>query len=182
MIPGSLPRRYARALFDLAREEKTIDETGEGLLALIGSLRKSSGSLAVLADRSYGVAERTAVVAEIGEKLKLSVTLTRFLSFVVGKERAFLLEEIGREYGRFRDEALGIVRVTVTTPEGPEAPMLKRVEQLLAGKGKQKVIAKGASDPEMIGGLILEIDHTVYDGSVRRELSRFREKMMKEEL
>lgn len=182
MIPGSLPRRYARALFDLVQEEDAVESTSAALESLAQLLGKNRAALELLGDQAHGVTQRIAVIEEIAQRLKLSSTLTRFLSLLVKKERALLLPEIVREFGRLSDEALGILRVTVTAPTTPEEKVLRKVEGLLSARGGKKVIASAQTDPEMIGGLSLEmaINHTVYDGSVRRDLARIREKMMLE--
>jgi F-type H+-transporting ATPase subunit delta len=102
-----------------------------------------------------------------------------FLCLLVRKERIGLLAGIAREYRRFQDEILGIVRVTVVTSSPPEAALLQKVETLLSAKLKKKVVSTGQTNPDLIGGLVLRVDHTVYDGSIKSELEKIKETILR---
>lgn len=181
---GSLPRRYARALIQIAREEGgdgQVETFGNLLMQIVHSLEVSSGGptfLKTLSDDTLHAQERLAAINEISDKSGFPPLFKNFLSLLVGKERIALLPEVAREYQRFQDEILGIVRVTVLTPGQPEQAILDRVSTSLSSKLKKKVIARGESDPTLIGGIVLRVDHTVYDGSVRKELERIKNAMM----
>ena len=177
---GSLSRRYARALIELARETEALDAFGVQLENLKDALHKSSGSLDLLSDSLFPLSQRVAAINEIADQSELKPLLKNFLLILVQKERMDLFPEIVREFGRLRDEILGIVRVAVFTPGETEVLLLSQIEKILANRLKKKVIARGGVRPNMIGGLILEVDHTIYDGSIRRDLERVREKLLKE--
>lgn len=176
MIVGSLARRYARALIEVAREEGQIEEFGRALEILQQALKKDH--LESLANESFDPAERLAATEAIAERLGFTVLLKNFLLLLVKKERIGALTEIIREYRRMSDEIQGIVRVTVTSPEGPSPETLRRVEKILGQRTGKNVIATGEKRPGILGGLILKMDYTIYDGSVRRELERLQESML----
>ena len=178
-MTGSLPRRYARALIGIATEENQVGPFGEGLENLTYCFQQAPEMLAALANDSFETSKRLAVMEEVSKKAGLPELLKRFLLLLIQKNRIGLLPEIAREYRRFHDEILGIVRVAVATPRAPEPLLLKRIEKILSERLKKQVMAQGEAKPEMIGGLILKIDHTIYDGSVRRELERIKETMLK---
>ncbi len=178
MILGSLARRYARALIETAREENKVEEFGQTLGALLEILKKDPVVLEALANESFDVAERLAASEAIAARLGHPLLLKNFLLLLVKKERIGALPEIVREYLRMSDEILGIVRVTVASPEGPEPTVLRRVEKILGQRTGKKVMASGETRPGILGGLVLKMDHTIYDGSIRRELDRLREAML----
>lgn len=175
---GSLPRRYARALIEIAREENQVERIGRELEGLAVLFKKSPDLLETLANDSFDTEERLAAVREIADRFDFYPMLKNFLLLLVKKNRIALFPEIEREYRRFQDEILGIVRVKVTGPKSPEKPLLNQIEKVLSQKLKKKAMSEGAAQPEILGGLVLEIDHTVYDGSIRRELERMKEKML----
>lgn len=179
MNTGSLPRRYARALIQLAGETDAVEPIGRSLTELTRVLQRSSDLLATLANDFIDFTQRLAAMEEIASRQNFPQILKNFLCLLVKKERVSLLPDIVREYRRFEDEILGIVRVRVETPSAPEAPTLERVGAILGRQLNKKVIPEGKADPSMIGGMILKIDHRVYDGSIRRELERIKENMLK---
>jgi F-type H+-transporting ATPase subunit delta len=178
-VKGSLPRRYARALIELAQEERQLEPFGEQLRRLLEVLKKTPEILETLANDSFPQEERLEAMEEIAQKAGFHPLIKNFLLLLVRKDRIGLLPEIDREYRRFQDELLGIVRVRVAAPDLPERAVLSQIDRILGQKLKKKVISEGEAQPEIIGGLVLEIDHTVYDGSVRRELERMKETMLK---
>jgi F-type H+-transporting ATPase subunit delta len=174
---GSLPRRYARALISLAQEEGKVDLFGQELEGLSSVFQKTPELLHALSSDAFPYSERMAAVEEVGKNL--SPSLKNFLLLLLQKERIQLLSEIFTEFQNFQDEIEGVVRVTVSTPQPPEKPLLESIEKVLGQKLKKKVIASGKSSPKMIGGLIMELDHTIYDGSVSRELEKIKESLLK---
>ncbi len=179
MISGSLPRRYARALIELAKEEGLVDRFGEELEGLSSVLSQVPQILETLSSDWFDFSERLSAVEGIAKKAGIHPLIKNFLILLVKKNRIGLLPDISREYRRFHDEILGIVRATVETPKMPGPELLGKIEKILSEKLRKKVICQGDADPKMIGGLILKLSHTIYDGSVRRELERMKETMMK---
>ncbi len=178
MMSGSLPRRYARALIQLAQEANQVEAFGKALDHLVSVLQTIPLVLQTLANDFIDFNQRIAAVEEIATQAGYPQYLKNFLCLVVKKERAGLLPEITREYQRYQDEILGIVRVTVETPQAVDPALIASVEKILGGKLKKKVIAHGEAKPEIIGGIVLKVDHVVYDGSIRTELERLKEKML----
>jgi F-type H+-transporting ATPase subunit delta len=181
---GSLPRRYARALIQIAQEEgQTAVETyGKSLDETVRVLKESAGGpsfLKTLADEAIDYNQRQAAVRDVADRLGVPALFKNFLGLLVKKERVEILPEIAREYQRLQDEILGIVRVSVVTPSTAAAEgLLRRVEGILSQRLKKKVITHAEADPKLIGGIVLRVSHTVYDGSIRKELERIRNAML----
>lgn len=176
-MTGSLPKRYAKALIAIAKEEDRVQEYGEHLAQLTALLEKSPEAPA-LSNDLFDSEGRSNAVGEIAEAIGCPPLLKNFLLLLVRKERIGLLPAIAREYRRMEDEILGVVRVRVKTPAAADPTLLARVEKVLTRHLRKKIIADGEARPEIIGGLVLEIGHTIYDGSIKRELERLRESIL----
>jgi F-type H+-transporting ATPase subunit delta len=176
---GSLPRRYAKALIQLAQEENQVESFGARLESLSKVFGQTPELLATLTSEFIPYDQRRSAVEEIAHKAGYSPTFTHFLLLLLKKERLLVLPAIAREYQRLQDEVLGIVRVAVMMPSPPDPETLKRVQTILSGKLGKNVIAEGEVQPEMIGGIMIRVNHTVYDGSIRRELERMRETILR---
>lgn len=178
-MTGSLARRYARALIQLAQETDRVEDFGKSLEKLAALLRQAPDVLHGLANELLNIDQRLKAVGEIADRAGYPATLKNFLSLLVKKERFDYLPAIVREYRRYQDELLGIVRVAVVTPKAPDAATLKRVASILGVQLKKTVVSRGEGRPEILGGMILKVNHTIYDGSVRRELEQIKEAMLK---
>ena len=178
-MTGSLARRYARALIQLAQESGQVESFGKSLDALVALLREAPDVLHGLANDLFDSGQRLAAIGQVADHAGYPPLLKNFLLLLVKKERFSYLPAIVREYRKFQDELLGIVRVAVVTPKAPSAATLKRVEAVLGSHLKKKVISRGEGRPEILGGMILKVNHTIYDGSIRRELEQIKEAMLK---
>ncbi|MBI4373830.1 MAG: ATP synthase F1 subunit delta [Deltaproteobacteria bacterium] len=177
MNPGSLARRYARAFLALAEEEKEIESCGESLEKISGALAEGKGVLEALSDQTFPLDERLRAIGEVLEKASSRKLVRNFLSLLVAKGRIGSLPEIAREFGQMRDERLGVVRAEIVSATAQPEAVLSSIEKALGDRMKKKVVAKSREDRNLIGGIVLKIGQTIYDGSVKRELERIRERM-----
>lgn len=178
-MTGSLPRRYARALMELAGDKEGIEKFERALEGFAALLQRDPTILETLSNDSFEASERLAALEEIATQARFDPLIKNFLLLLIRKDRFALIPEIFREYRRLSDEVLGIVRVTVTAPQPPESQVLNEVQTILEKKLNKKVIPEGKARPEIMGGIILKIEHIVYDGSVRKELERMQETMLR---
>ncbi|HEX4144022.1 MAG TPA: ATP synthase F1 subunit delta [Pirellulales bacterium] len=105
-------------------------------------------------------------------------TLVDFLRVLSRRDRLGLLRPILREFGRQHGEVRGNVRVQVTTaaalPEAAAKQLAKALRPLVAGEPQLEVKV----DPDLIGGAVVRVGDTVYDGSVARQLKRLESQMI----
>ncbi|MBI2082369.1 MAG: ATP synthase F1 subunit delta [Deltaproteobacteria bacterium] len=178
MISGSLARRYARAFLSVTEEAGEIESCGEVIEKMAVAMAEAKGVLETLSDRSFPLGERLKAMEEILGKISPPVLLRNFLFLLVEKGRIGSLPEIAREFSKMRDERLGIVRVGVLSAVEPSKSLLSSIEKALSDRMGKKVIAKSKEDRDLIGGVVLKIGHTIYDGSVKRELEKIQERMI----
>ena len=171
-MSGRLGRRYARALLDLARAAGTLEATGEELgraAATFQEPRLRPFLLSPAINRS--IRERTAstVVAAIG----VSRVVGNAIALLAGRDRLAVLPDVARWYDQLLDDELGRARVTIRSA-APLSVAEKNDVVVVARQltGRQTVVASTEVDFELLGGVVLDIAGTVYDGSVRTQLAR----------
>jgi F-type H+-transporting ATPase subunit delta len=71
-----------------------------------------------------------------------------------------------------------VVRASVTSAMPLPADRVKALERELAGITGRRVVMSAAVDPAIMGGLVTQIGSTVWDGSVRRQLEKIRERLV----
>lgn len=181
IIAGSLPRRYARALIEIASEfkgENLLDVFDQNLTTLQKIISSAPEFLQTLSNDLLDYQQRLHAAEEIAQQAGVHSHIKNFILILVKKERFQILPEVIREFRKLRDEIVGILRVTVVEPQESDPLLLKNMETLLAQRLKKQVVAVGESRSQMIGGLILKIGNIIYDGSIKRELERIKTAML----
>ena len=109
---------------------------------------------------------------------RLSGTLLDFLKVVARHGRLDVMSDINELVGKLYDELRGRVRVQLRTAtpvdDGLSRNLTASLTKLLGGEPK----LESEVDAELIGGLMLRVGDTVYDGSVARQLAQVREQMI----
>lgn len=174
MIEGRLSRRYAKAIFALAKEEQVEDNFALELDRFVEAYNTSPLNT-VLTNPAFGIQIRRKIAVEVAEALNLGPLGIRFLSFLTERDRLAYLPTIALHYHRLLDEARGRVVARVVTPAPLGAAMMQNVTRVLKEICGKEVILKEESQPDLIGGLLIELEGKVYDGSIRTQLERMKE-------
>jgi len=179
MIGSGLARRYARALLDIGKEERQVRrvlsevERFAGLLSEVPALRDALEAAHINSRDKLAALEATLS----GEDF-LPVT-GNFLRLLIEKGRMNALPQILSGLRRLVEELEGIERVEVVsaTPlPGTQRDFLKSV---LEGQTGKRIELEEKLDPAVLGGMVVKVGSTVYDGSVRTQLSQIRENLRK---
>lgn len=177
---GSLPFRYARALISLAEEAQQVEVVAKDLENLQGACRQLPKLLTLLADVIVPRSERSQVLGELLAQVSASELVRRFCRFLLDKERFASFDGIVKAYARLCDERAGLLRAKVRSAVTLSSELAGRIEKLLVDKTGHKVAVEYEEDPNLIGGILLQIGSRIYDGSVRGELRRAQELMLKQ--
>jgi F-type H+-transporting ATPase subunit delta len=179
LIGGSLARRYARALLDIGREEKALRrilEEGEAFAALLSSspeLREALEAAHVNRRDKQGALEAAAA------KLGLLGSTKSFLLLLAEKGRFAELPAILSELKRMVEEAEGIERVEVSVPAALDAAQRESLRSALAERTGKRIELEEKVEPSLLGGMVVKVGSTVYDGSVRTQIQKIRENLKK---
>lgn len=171
MIEGSLARRYAKALLELAQEAGVADVIGtqlDGLVAL--SLQDDATLLGVMSNPGITESERKAVLGAVLARLSLHPTLVNFVRLVLDKNRYGALPDMAREYRALADAASNRVRATVTTATPASAALQAEFTAALAAATGKTVVLDAKVDPAILGGVIARVGSRVFDASLSTRL------------
>jgi F-type H+-transporting ATPase subunit delta len=117
-------------------------------------------------------AQRRELVQTLARELPLSDLVTRFLGLVADQQRLGELQAIRDRFDQLLDQELGRVRATIRTAMPLEATQHREVVAAFAALTGKQVMPSTVVDNNLLGGVIVEIEGKVYDGSVRTQLDR----------
>ncbi len=169
MIIGSVARRYARAILALADEQGSLEQMAAEL-QLLRAVAEDGDIAQALANPLLSATTRRALAQTIADTLKLSPTGRNFVSLLADHRRLDQLVGIAREFERLLDARLGRVRATVSSAvplsDAQRTAVVTAFERALG----RTVLAETRIDPALLGGVVVDVEGTVYDGSVRTQL------------
>lgn len=178
MSYGSLARRYSKALLDLSQEKNLLAETESELKTFSEMVRQNHQLKDVLGSFEIAAEKKQRVISELGAKMQLSPLVTNFLLLLAQKDRLVALSDIAREFTRQVDAVLGQARATLVSASPASLQLVETIRQALETKSRKKIILQEQVDPEILGGLLLKMEGSLWDASVRGELQKIKEQML----
>jgi F-type H+-transporting ATPase subunit delta len=171
---SNISKRYARAFFEIATEEKQLERYYEELnqFALIISQNKALSDF--LANPVFEQGSKKGVVESIIGKLQLSGMTISFLKLLVDKKRIDILHDIVICYRQLMDEVLKKVRVNLKTAFPLSGKMQDYINSSLEKLTGRQVELFIENDPNLLGGIIIGVGDTLYDGSIKNQLNNMR--------
>ena len=169
----SIARRYAQALYEEALQNDCVDRVDEDVAMIQESIDGAPELQRFFQDPILTAGKKIKVVESLFSE-RVHPTTHAFLKLLVMKGRENLYTSVAAAYQTLRDKQLGVVeayvRAALPLSAEDESKISKGVETL-TGK---KVRLKAEIDPGILGGLIIRVEDTVYDGSVLHQLSTLR--------
>ncbi len=174
MISSNIAKRYARAFFEIAREDGLYEKYYHELTLFSSIVKENKDLKDLLLNPVFDQAEKRAVVDSLLKKVDISNITANFLRLLVDKRRIGILPDIESCYRKLMDDALRKIRVDVKTafPLSAElsAKLQKRMEELTGRKVEMAV----SEDASLLGGIVVGVGDTLYDGSIKTQLHNIR--------
>lgn len=172
----SVARRYAAALFDVARKLGTAERVGEQLSAFADLVAGHADLKRAIENPAIPVtAKKALVTALVDASGTVSDELKRTLVMMAERDRLTVLPEMVSSYS---DRLLGekkVVPAEVTTAVPMSADTRAALAAALGKASGGQVTITEKVDPAIVGGVIARVGSVVYDGSVARQLDRLKD-------
>ncbi|HEX8797150.1 MAG TPA: ATP synthase F1 subunit delta [Terriglobales bacterium] len=175
---AAVASRYARAMVDVVLDDKidptiAIQQVNDMATAVAESnqLRKVWESPAVPAEQKRALLD--AIVARAGTIRPIR----NFFAILIDHGRIPMVAQIARQFETELNKQLGFVEANVTSSRQLSEDEMRDLEAQVASITGKKVRAKYDTNPELLGGALVRVGSTVYDGSVRGQLQRLKKQL-----
>jgi len=171
--------RYARALAAVISDQKLDLIASQGQLSNFANILAESADLReVLQNPSIPEAQKLKVLDALSARMGLSRPIRNFIALLTHHQRLHELPQMITAYASIADENTGIAEVEITTARPLDDANRRLLEQQVARlAGEPKVQATYREDPALLGGAVVKLGSTVYDGSVRAQLEQMRQRL-----
>ncbi|HVI99369.1 MAG TPA: F0F1 ATP synthase subunit delta [Sphingomonas sp.] len=166
-IQASLAGRYATALFDLARDARTIDKVESSLAAISAALAESPDFKALTTSPLVSRADAGKAVAAAAKAMKLDGTTANFLGVLAQNRRLAQLPAIIRAFRALAAHHRGETAAEVTSAHPLSAGQVDALRQALRQRLGRDVAVDCSVDASLLGGLKVRIGSQMIDSSIR---------------
>lgn len=178
MIAGSIGRRYARALLDLANDQGKADEFLKQLLSIQSVLQSSQDISFLLNDPAFEASQRKKVFLTLAPKLGLADPVKNFLNLLIDRERIGFFNDIVSSYQELADDLLKRVRVQVKSASPLDEPSQERLKKLVEKITGKQAFLETQTQSDLMGGVVIKVRDMVFDGSLKNALHQLKEDML----
>jgi F-type H+-transporting ATPase subunit delta len=171
--------RYARAFADVVLDTK-LDTAGveQQLKDFSATFAGSKDLREVLLNPSIPTGRRVSILDAVNSRIGCGPKVRNFLAVLISHERLAALGEIIEEYRLEMNRRLSISDAEVVTARPLQDQERARLEREVAELAGTRVNATFRQDKSLIGGAMVRIGSTIYDGSVRGRLERLKERLV----
>jgi F-type H+-transporting ATPase subunit delta len=175
---ASYTSRYAQAFADVIFETHLNAKDALGQLADFGAAWHESRPLReFFLDPSFAIEQKIAFLDKLNAKLGMAQVTRNLIAVLIRNDRLAGFDDVVEGLRREVNRRLGISEAKVTTARKLDETERRDLEKQIAGMTGGQVEAQFAEDASLIGGAIVQVGSTVYDGSIRGRLSRLREEL-----
>lgn len=176
----TVAREYAEALADVALASGRADALRQEVRSFAELAAGSADLRNFLDSPAIPRAAKQDLLEKLVARLGASKELRNFLFVLVDHHRTNLLAEMAREFETTILERLGRAEASITSARELSAPQKQKLAGTLESVTGKKIEARYAVDPALVGGLMVRIGSTIYDGSVRAQLDRLSARLNRE--
>ncbi|KAK0706546.1 ATP synthase subunit 5 [Lasiosphaeria miniovina] len=168
---------YATALYTAAVKTSSLEPTAKALSSLGSLVEKDAKLITILDAPTLSIADRSAIIAELEKATGAAgQTVKSFLTTLAENNRLSLLPGICSKFNELMSASRGEVELTVTSAQPLDGKTLSRLETAVAksayvGQGK-KLKVTNTINPDIIGGLVVEIGDRTIDLSVSSKIAK----------
>lgn len=176
---ASFASRYAQAFVDVALESHLDAKEVQRQLSDFGAAWHESRPLReFFLDPSFPVEQKVAFLDKLNTHLGMSQQARNFIAVLIRNDRIAGFDEVVAEIRREFNRRLGISEAKVISARPLDEQERRDLEKQIGALTGGQVEAQFEQDSSLIGGAIVQVGSTIYDGSVRGRLDRLREELV----
>jgi F-type H+-transporting ATPase subunit delta len=163
---------YARSLFEVASEHETADELREQLGQFAEALDANRDLAVFFFSPYFSTQEKKDGLVKLLDEA--DDTLVNFLELLIEKHRMPAIFRIRRHYDSLWEQANQILPVQISTAVELDEGVAKELGQQIEKTTGQRIELTASVDPDILGGIVLQVGNSILDASIRNRLENLR--------
>jgi F-type H+-transporting ATPase subunit delta len=174
-LQTSVPGRYARALYEVAAEQKQTALILKNLLDFSQSCDDDEYILKSLPH--FSETDFTAFIENIAKTLAWPQYLTHFFHILYREKRLPFFQQIAAIFESSCNYADGVLNTTIKMPSMPTMSQRKKIEAQVVSIFGKKINYKYESIPDLLGGAIVQVDNLQIDASLKTQINNLKKNL-----
>ncbi|OCA88848.1 F0F1 ATP synthase subunit delta [Pseudobacillus wudalianchiensis] len=177
MSDSVVAKRYALALFDIAKEHQQLQQIEEELQVVKAVFQETKGLLPLLKSPKLTIEEKQGLVKTAFSNA--SSYVINILMLLIERHREEEIVAVVDAYVSLANEEQGLAEATVESTRSLTDAEMKQISTTFAKKvGKQALKITNIVNPALLGGLKVRIGNRIFDGSLRGKLDRLEKQLI----
>lgn len=173
-----IAKRYVLSLFHDVTKKKDIDSIAKDMNDLRAMIESSSDLQAFLKSPLHSRAVQEKTIESLANKAKLSSRVSNMLILLAQKGRLSILVSVIEESYAHLDRLSNVVPVNVATARTLSAADQKKIQSDIKKALGRDIAMQSYIDENLIGGIVIQIESTLIDGSIKTKLDRLEREMV----
>jgi F-type H+-transporting ATPase subunit delta len=174
----TIAKRYAKALVELAEAKKIVDKTKADLAAFVAAVETQPALQKLFSSPVFTPENKKAVIKELAGKLGMQPTTQRFVEHLAETNRIRFMKDVYEAFLEILAERQNRAMARLTTAAAISPAELAEIKKKLEALTGKQVDLDAKIDASLIGGAKAQIGSTVYDGSIKNQLSKMRNQLL----
>jgi F-type H+-transporting ATPase subunit delta len=176
-LSEAVARRYAAAMADVATEKNSAQRVKTDFASFVEAFYSAADLRNFLESPAVAIDVKQKVIQTLVTRMQLDANVANFVHLIVRHGRTELLREVERALGEELNARMGIAEAHVTSARPLGEAERQELTAALGRRTGKKIEARFSEDESLLGGAVVRVGSTVYDGSVRERLSRLRRQL-----
>ena len=175
---NSTTKSYALALYELAKENSELNKIEDEMNGLKVLLSKSSDFRGMILNPTVSKEEKNKVINEMSNQYIFSQTLKKFLGFLTIKNRLFFLNKIIDSFLNLVSSNKGELKAKLVSSKELSKMEIEKIGKELSKDFKSVLNIDYKYDPDLIGGLVIQVGSVIIDTSIKTKLKKLEKNML----
>ena len=175
---NSTSRSYALSLYELAKESSELNKVENGMNGLKTLLSNSSDFKEMILNPTVTKEEKNKVITKIVDQYSFCRTLKKFLGFLTIKNRLFFLNQIIDSFLNIISSNKGELKAKLLSSKELSKAEIEKIRNELSKDFQSPINIDYKYDPDLIGGLVIQIGSVMVDTSIKTKLGQLQKSMI----
>ena len=175
---NSTSKSYALALYQLAKESSELEKVEGEMNGLKKLLIDSSDFREMISNPTIQREEKKNIISAITQNNNFSKTGKKFLGFLTIKNRLFFLNQIIESFLNFLSNAKGELKAKLLSAKKLSKADIEKIEKELSSDFNSPIKIEYKHEPNLIGGLIIQVGSIMVDNSIKNKLRQLEKNMI----